>query len=367
MTLHVNGEPQEFLDGLTVTALVAQLGMKADRVAVELNLEIVPRSSWEATTLKDGDKLEIVHFVGGGSGLEIAPQPSEGEQAQPSEESWLCPSCGAACDLKFCASCGEKRPSEHDLSLGHLISHASETFFHWDSRILRTFRVLFTKPGMLSAEYVAGKRKPYAHPFQVFFIANLIYFLVYPILGWTGLKTPLYIYRTIMPYSGWATRMAAHRAAVQGLSMAEFARRFDHFADLQSRSLILLMVPLFALVLLGLEWRKKRYFGEHLVFALHWSALWLVAVPIVIYGGATAVLMILRRWGITFRGGDAMDLTIFVFSCAVLAPYASKALQSFYGDSRLAGLAKSVVFTASVYLVLQVFRFALFLTALYSA
>ncbi len=66
MTLHINGEPRDFADGLTLAALVEQLGMKADRVAVELNLEIVPRASWQATQLKDGDKLEIVHFVGGG-------------------------------------------------------------------------------------------------------------------------------------------------------------------------------------------------------------------------------------------------------------------------------------------------------------
>ena len=67
MTLQINGEQREFPDGLTVAALVARLGMKPDRVAVELNLEIVPRSKWEATTLKNGDKLEVVHFVGGGS------------------------------------------------------------------------------------------------------------------------------------------------------------------------------------------------------------------------------------------------------------------------------------------------------------
>lgn len=67
MTLIINAEPRSFPDGLTLSALVAQLGMKADRVAVELNLEIVPRERWEGTTLKDGDKLEIVHFVGGGS------------------------------------------------------------------------------------------------------------------------------------------------------------------------------------------------------------------------------------------------------------------------------------------------------------
>jgi len=67
MTLHINGEQRDFPDGLTVAALVGQLGMKPDRVAVELNLEIVSRTKWEATVLKDGDKLEVVHFVGGGS------------------------------------------------------------------------------------------------------------------------------------------------------------------------------------------------------------------------------------------------------------------------------------------------------------
>lgn len=67
MTLTINGESRDFPDGLTLAALVAQLGMKADRVAVELNLEIVPRGNWETTALKNGDKLEIVHFVGGGS------------------------------------------------------------------------------------------------------------------------------------------------------------------------------------------------------------------------------------------------------------------------------------------------------------
>jgi len=67
MFLHINGEQRDFPDGLTVAALVAQLGMKPDRVAVELNLEIVSRTQWETTTLKNGDRLEVVHFVGGGN------------------------------------------------------------------------------------------------------------------------------------------------------------------------------------------------------------------------------------------------------------------------------------------------------------
>jgi len=66
MILQLNGESRDFPDGLTLAALVEHLGMKPDRVAAELNLEIVPRPKWQETKLKEGDKLEIVHFVGGG-------------------------------------------------------------------------------------------------------------------------------------------------------------------------------------------------------------------------------------------------------------------------------------------------------------
>ena len=50
----------------TLALLIEQLGMKQDRVAVELNRDIVPRSKWAETNLSEGDRLEIVHFVGGG-------------------------------------------------------------------------------------------------------------------------------------------------------------------------------------------------------------------------------------------------------------------------------------------------------------
>jgi sulfur carrier protein len=66
MRLVINGKEQTFENPLTLSQLVEQLGMKGDRVAVELNREIVSRAQWPETSLNDGDQLEIVHFVGGG-------------------------------------------------------------------------------------------------------------------------------------------------------------------------------------------------------------------------------------------------------------------------------------------------------------
>ena len=62
----VNGEPREIPEGATVAALLAQIGLDIRKVAVERNLEIVPRSTYAAVRLTAGDQLEIVHFIGGG-------------------------------------------------------------------------------------------------------------------------------------------------------------------------------------------------------------------------------------------------------------------------------------------------------------
>ena len=66
MNLTVNGEAHRFDAVGDIAGLVAALGLDVRKVAVERNLEIVPRSAYGATALADGDRIEIVHFIGGG-------------------------------------------------------------------------------------------------------------------------------------------------------------------------------------------------------------------------------------------------------------------------------------------------------------
>ena len=66
MRLVINGEERDFPAITTLASLVEQLGLKSDRLAIELNRDIVSRTDWSTTELKEGDRLEIVHFVGGG-------------------------------------------------------------------------------------------------------------------------------------------------------------------------------------------------------------------------------------------------------------------------------------------------------------
>jgi len=66
MTVQINGEKKEFKEGLSVALLLEELGIRPGRVVVELNRDVVAREAHGQTVLKEGDAVEIVHFVGGG-------------------------------------------------------------------------------------------------------------------------------------------------------------------------------------------------------------------------------------------------------------------------------------------------------------
>jgi thiamine biosynthesis protein ThiS len=66
MKVFVNGDEKEFSPEISLAELITQLDLPAPRIAIELNREVVRRSDWGGTMLKDGDRIEIVHFVGGG-------------------------------------------------------------------------------------------------------------------------------------------------------------------------------------------------------------------------------------------------------------------------------------------------------------
>jgi thiamine biosynthesis protein ThiS len=66
MMVKLNGETRECREGMTLADLVAELGLGAKRIAVEMNRDIIPREEYATYRLKAGDEIEIVHFVGGG-------------------------------------------------------------------------------------------------------------------------------------------------------------------------------------------------------------------------------------------------------------------------------------------------------------
>jgi thiamine biosynthesis protein ThiS len=67
LLVEINGESRDVQDSITLSELILQLALAPERLAVELNHRVVRRTDWQQTTITEGDRIEIVHFVGGGN------------------------------------------------------------------------------------------------------------------------------------------------------------------------------------------------------------------------------------------------------------------------------------------------------------
>jgi hypothetical protein len=291
-------------------------------------------------------------------------------ESNTSGDSWACITCGHVASEHFCAHCGEKRRSDHDFSLAHVLGEAAEAFFHVDSKIFLTLKTLMTAPGKLTVEFFLGRRKPYMSPLQTFFVCNLIFFVLQPLTGLEILAPPLRIFESNMFLRSTATRLIDQRLAKLHLSRSnpeqfkEFTERFARVAHLQAKSLILALAPMLAVIVATLNFRKRRYFSEHLIFSLHayaWWLLWLLAILIIM-----SLTLVGSRMAGHQVGMYAIDYIATLLEFGGLGAYLFLASRSFYQDKLISGLIKGVVLTICGYGLFFVYRLLLFFTVLYS-
>lgn len=266
----------------------------------------------------------------------------------------VCLSCGGPQSGTFCERCGEKRITAHDYSLLHFGKHLLETLTHFDFRSLRALWVLVRRPGLLTRDYLDGRRKRYVGPIQLFVIVNLIIAAI----GFNTFRTPLYIQERDPPFAAQKRAIAADAQERSGKSREEFSSEFDRTAGLQAKTWIFSMIPVYALLLTVL-YGFRRYYVEHLVFATHFYAfmlLWLFA------GGMSSIL-VLRLFRVTLTDQVMQDAVGAVIVVG-LAVHLYFALRRAYGGGATAAVARALVLAALFFPVVQLYRVLLFFVTL---
>lgn len=182
--------------------------------------------------------------------------------------STACTNCGAANAEVYCARCGEKQPGHHDLTVGHFAHDVVHELVHLDSKLFTTLKLLITRPGFLTAEYFAGRKKRYIGPIRLFLTLFAIQFLAYtayePAAMWDVKKFARF------DKAGLLQKMLDQKAAKYGVTVDVWAERVNHrWQKSLSLSQFVTVIGL-ALVLELVYMRRKRYLVEHLVFAAHY-------------------------------------------------------------------------------------------------
>ncbi|MBL7776124.1 MAG: DUF3667 domain-containing protein [Saprospiraceae bacterium] len=276
------------------------------------------------------------------------------------EERPRCVSCGAKLRGKYCHKCGEKVVKPSDFALVRFFQDVLKKITHLDSRVLRSFGLLVGRPGWLTSEYLRGRRRPYLKPVQLFFVVNLVYFLT---IGWSNFRTyenPLHS-QLRNPYRPVVEQMLDARFGPGDTEgRQDFELRFDRQNHLLAKSLLILIVPLLALSMWALY--PGRYFGEHLITALHFQALmlvWNMVLGIVLRGGLSAWLPLPA--GIQRFSAEVSEPLFWVVLWAFLT------FRSVYASHWAATLLRALGFALLWLPVVILYRFLVFLATFYTA
>jgi hypothetical protein len=273
---------------------------------------------------------------------------------------WRCPTCGRVRATAFCPICGEEALRARDLGLRDLTGRFLISFSSLDGRFARSFRTLLTRPGMLAEAYVAGRRRAYLGPLQMFLLANALFFAVQSFTQFDIFSSPLDSHLNRQDWSALARPLIAERLADLGLGLQAFAPAFDSAAELNAKALIILMalafVPLLWLAFPG----ARRQFGAHIVFALHLYAFILLLFCVSLLIAEAHVLA-----GGAGLASPSVDIALTLFNTTACAFYLYFA-SSFYGSRGIARVAKSIVLALAIAAIVLAYRFAIFLITLYT-
>jgi hypothetical protein len=276
----------------------------------------------------------------------------------------LCVACNTRLAGAYCWNCGEKRLGEHDYSLYQFLKHALEACTHFDANIFRGLASLVTRPGFLTSEYLAGRRKSHMGPLQLFLIINVIYFLLQPLIGWNNLTTSLATHLNDEFYSPVARRVADAVMAKSRLTLTDFEARFDRTSLTHAKSLVILMVPMFALALALFYRKAERYYVEHLIFSLHFFAFWLLMTSAVLFLTNLVIEASFARrlpfqWQAIEYTSNAVQVLLYIW-------YFRRACRKVYHEPSGVTFVKAAGLGVSVIYVLKAYRMILFFTTLYS-
>jgi hypothetical protein len=234
-------------------------------------------------------------------------------------------------------------------------------FINVDIRLVRSFRYLVARPGLLTVAYVQGKRRPFIGPFQLFLIANVLFFTVQSRTNTNIVSSQLDSHLHHQDWSALAQRLVSSRLETLNTTLDVFAPAFDQAVVLHAKSFIILMALPFAILLPLVFYRSPQPFVAHVVFSLHLYTFLLLLFCVSLAGAAIDVAL-----GGAGLNSSRMDHILSMINLAGCTTYLYLAAGTVYGASGAIRVIKALVLALVVAGILLGYRFVLFVVTLYT-
>ncbi|MFY0713266.1 DUF3667 domain-containing protein [Seonamhaeicola sp. NFXS20] len=181
----------------------------------------------------------------------------------------VCKNCNEPLKGLYCSHCGEKIVESQDFSIKIILTQFFSGLFNIDAKFYKTFINLIFKPGKLTVQYIEGVRKPFMKPIQVFLISNVLFFIL--LTQADILKIPSKYY-----FNSGREINIEQKLDKNNYSKVMLMQDFDIKSSNLSKSLVIIILPLMALVLLVLNFKTKFLYGMHIIFAMHYISFFFI-------------------------------------------------------------------------------------------
>lgn len=262
----------------------------------------------------------------------------------------ICKNCGAGFSGNYCNQCGEKVYTHHHKKLSHVVNEVFHFSTHLDSKFVKTLWLYFSRPGFVSKEYCEGKRIKYFKPVSLFLVSVVIY-LLFPLLQGMNISFSSHIGNNKGMGIQYSIKWARQKMIRKHLTEYELAASFNQASPKFAKGLLLLLLPLSALSLQLIFWKKRKFFFDHFVLSTEFNTFFLLSnfmvLPLLVMA-ISAVLPFQISYGDNMYFGSLIGLIMMTF--------VNISFRRFYGVSFFESLVKSILFLLSFILILFIYR-----------
>ncbi|HZF16164.1 MAG TPA: DUF3667 domain-containing protein [Steroidobacteraceae bacterium] len=235
-----------------------------------------------------------------------------------------CANCGTSLTDRFCAHCGQD--AQAALSIRHFAGEFLEGMFHLDSTFWRSFLPLLLRPGLLTGDYLEGRRKSYAPPLRSYLVLSLVYFLIASVVtttgtrvvGPTGQAIETKNCAQVAAEATWLRHLVPDVKASCERALTDDRHAFSNALQGLLPKVMFAVLPLVALAQYALGRRQRPLYVESLIFILHFQSFYFLAGTLgLLLVAAVDALVSPFGWASQVVG-DALDVVLYAWSACYL-------------------------------------------------